>query len=113
MYIQNGVFKIWNGGNIFTGTTSYSLNTWTHIAVSRSGNSLNLYIDGNQEGSSVTNTSNISTGSSNGIEIARWIGISDPEHFTGYIQDLRVTKGKARYTAPDETSNIPSAPLKG
>ncbi len=113
VYIQNGVFKIWNGGNIFTGTTSYSLNTWTHIAVSRSGNSLNLYINGNQEGSSVTNTSNISTGSSNGIEIARWIGISDPEHFTGYIQDLRVTKGKARYIAPDETSNIPSAPLKG
>lgn len=113
VYIQSGVFKIWNGGNIFTGTTSYSLNTWTHLAISRSGNSLKLYINGNQEGSSVTNTSNISTGSSNGIEIARWIGISDPNYFTGYLQDLRVTKGLARYTASDETSNIPSAPLEG
>ena len=110
VYIQSGVFKIWNGVNIFTGTTSYSLNTWTHIAISRSGNSLKLYINGNQEGSSVTNTSNISTGSSNGIEIARWIGISDPEHFTGYIQDLRITKGLARYTT---NFTPPTASLEG
>ena len=110
VYIQSGVFKIWNGGNIFTGTTSYSLNTWTHLAVSRSGNSLKLYINGNQEGSSVTNTSNISTGSSNGIEIARWIGIADPEYFTGYIQDFRITKGLARYTA---NFTPPTTPLEG
>jgi hypothetical protein len=44
------------------------------------------------------------------------IGKSQPateRYMQGYIQDFRITQGLARYTAADETSNIPSAPLEG
>ena len=31
----------------------------------------------------------------------------------GYLSDVRITKGLARYTAADESANIPSEALKG
>ena len=108
VYIQNGVFKMWNGANILTGTTSYSLNTWTHLSLSRSGSNLKFFIDGAQEGSTITNTSNISTGSSAGIEIARWVGVGDGAHFNGYITDFRVVKGTSVYSS---NFTPPTAPL--
>ena len=38
---------------------------------------------------------------------------NDTNSFKGNISDGRLTVGLARYTATDETSNIPAAPLKG
>jgi hypothetical protein len=73
--------------------TSYNPNdsTWHHYAVSRSGSSVKMYIDGVEVASGTNSTSfDVSGG---------YIGKCNAFPFNGYIDDLRVTKGVARYTA--------------
>ena len=98
LYIQGGTPKIWNNSSVLTTTGSISATTWYHIAVVRSSGTLVVYLDGVSIGS-VSLTSNLSGGGSSGFNIARWINAPDLEDFTGYIDDLRITKGVARYTA--------------
>jgi hypothetical protein len=73
-----------------------STNTWTHIAVSRLGTSLRGFINGTQVGSTLTNSTSL-------LNVAQRpvIGTNGNtvtiENFNGYMDDLRVTKGVARY----------------
>jgi hypothetical protein len=73
------------------------LNTWTHLAVTRSGSTVTLYVNGTSVYTSTAlSTSSLMTGTYN------LVGRIDPtnlQYFTGYIQDLRITKGVALYTA--------------
>jgi len=82
--------------NISQGSDFTTTDQWFHVAVTRNGNSWRMFLDGTQVGSTVTNSSAISdyTGSLQVGDIA-----SIGETFTGYIDDLRITKGVARYTA--------------
>ncbi len=107
LYIQSGKFNVWNGSNIIVGSTSYSLNRWYHVALSRSGTSLKLFLNGVEDGSA-TNSSNITTGSTYGSTIGRWVEIVDNRYFTGYISNARVVKGTALYTA---NFTPPTSPL--
>lgn len=86
-------------------TTLVSANTWTHVAVSRSGSTIRLFVNGVQDATTATaagafgnSTNKISVGnllnSTGGFDTA-----GGGYAFTGYIDDLRVTKGVARYTA--------------
>lgn len=72
--------------------TSILDNNWHHVAACRSGTSHRLFYDGIQQGATVTDTTNY-----NGIGETR-IGSDAYGDFNGYIDDLRVTKGVARYT---------------
>lgn len=86
-------------------TTLVSANTWTHVAVSRSGSTIRLFVNGVQDATTATaagafgnSTNKISVGN-----LLNSVGAFDTAGggyaFTGYIDDLRVTKGVARYTA--------------
>jgi|LakMenE18May11ns_1017448.scaffolds.fasta_scaffold9956670_11 hypothetical protein len=75
------------------GTTTVSLNTWTHIAVTRSGTSLRLFVNGVLDG----NVSNSQNFTDTNITIGR--GVWASSEFEGYLDDFRVTKGYARYTS--------------
>jgi hypothetical protein len=66
---------------------------WYHIAVVRSGSSTNLYIDGQQLASSNLNPINNNT---NSLKIG---GRGDGASLFGNIDELRITKGIARYTS--------------
>jgi hypothetical protein len=87
-----------------TGLTTHtpSPNTWYHIAYVRSGNNLDLYIDGVKQTTQpfnvtlFTSTANLRVGDSQPS--------ANPLH--GYLQDLRITKGTALYTA---NFNVPLA----
>ena len=78
-------------------------NTWTHVAVSRSGSTVRGFVNGTlaNSGTSSTNFSNIRQvivgiwGTFGGV----YPSGSIDSQFTGYIDDLRITKGPARYTA--------------
>jgi hypothetical protein len=93
-----------NGNDIYTTATStVSINTWTHLAFVRSGSNWTWYINGNSAGSGTNNT-NITFTSQ-----PTYIGYGGESYFTpfnGYIDELRVTKGVARYTASFVTQSV-------
>jgi hypothetical protein len=96
-------FSARNGGaNILVSTTQPVAGTWYHVAVVKSGSSLLLFVNGVQE-ASASYTSDISGGNST----ANIGGISS-KYFNGYIADMRITKGVARYTT---NFTVPTAAL--
>jgi hypothetical protein len=81
--------------SVVGGSSVLTANTWQHIALTRSGNSVRLFADGVQVGSTLTYTSSIDA---TNMVIG---GAYQTTYFLylGYIDDLRITKGYARYTA--------------
>jgi hypothetical protein len=75
-------------------TSSFSTNTWYHIAFCRSSGTLRLFKDGTQQGSSVTDSTNWT---SSGSAVIGANEIATQTVF-GYISNLRVVKGTAVYT---------------
>jgi len=75
------------------GSTTIPLNQWTFIAVTRSGTALKLFVNGVLDGSA-TNSQNFSDTT---LLIGK--GIWASSEYEGYLQDFRLTKGYARYTA--------------
>jgi hypothetical protein len=83
-----------NGAERVRGTTSMATNTWYHIAFVRSSGTLKGYLNGNQDGTTYADSINYST------PIIRVANLeTGGENLNGYMQDIRVTKGYARYTA--------------
>jgi hypothetical protein len=80
-------------------TAVLSLNTWHHVAASRSGTgSSNMKVFVNGVGASfTTNVTTIGTGNRNLTIGADQDG--DESNLNGYIDDIRITKGVGRYTA--------------
>ncbi|WJZ48124.1 concanavalin A-like lectin/glucanase superfamily protein [Phage DSL-LC04] len=92
-----------NSAARITGTTTLTTNTWYHVAVMRTGGSTKLFINGNQDGSTYADTNNYLLGTNRPVIGAAGATLgADP--LNGYIADLRITKGYARYpynfTAP-------------
>jgi len=84
-------------------------NQWYHIAASRSGTDLRLFVDGVQLGATFTDSVNYASQTTQGLVVGflrTGAGAATYSYFDGYIDDLRVTKGVARYTSdftpPDE-----------
>jgi hypothetical protein len=97
--LDQGTAKIYyyvSSGIRITGTTTIATATWYHVAISRSGTSTKLFINGTQEGSTYTDSTVYLNPSNRPI-----IGGSGSfgEFVNGYIDDLRITKGYARYTS--------------
>jgi len=105
----SGVFNIYiNNSTIYTMTGSLSTNTWTHIAVSRSGTSLRVFINGTQNGSTVTNSTNLSdTNLLVAVNRGSTAGTISTSFFNGYISNVRVCKGTALYTANFTPPSLP------
>lgn len=98
VFLQNSVDRI-------TGTGVLVANVWKHWAAARSGTSTKLYYDGNQVGSTYSDSNNYI-----GNDI--WFGNSAFTNLPmtgGYLDELRVTKGVARYTGA--TYTVPTAPF--
>ena len=77
-----------------TGTTNLVADTWYHVAVSRSGSTTKLFLNGTQEGSDLTDSTNY--GSTRPIKIGA--NLNGGAEFTGHIDEVRVSNS-ARYTA--------------
>lgn len=97
--------------NNVVGSTSIQQNVWYHIALVRNGSSTNnvkLYLNGTLE-SQATSTYSVPAES---ICIGRGYSNLNGEYFNGYIDELRITKGIARYTSnftPSTTQFLDSA----
>ena len=91
-----------NGGNVlrqFAWTPA--INTWYHIAVTRHGTNMRAFINGTQIGTTLTDsTAWTGYSGSRPLRIGRWqYGGGTNGYLNGYAQDIRITKGLARYTA--------------
>ena len=89
--------------NINSATNTLVLNTWAHWAWVRFGSSWKLYVNGNSVGTPVTNTRALLTTTSlsgtTGVPLT--IGRNQESavwYFNGFMDEVRVTRGVARYT---------------
>jgi hypothetical protein len=84
-------------------TCTVTLNTWQHIAIVRNGSSIVVYKDGVSSATG-TFTGTVTTN-------ARTLRIGDngnSQNINGYIDELKITKGVARYTSAFTSPPIPS-----
>jgi hypothetical protein len=98
---SNSTLVDFNGG----GTSGWNINSWYHIAITRSTNTWTLYRNGISVGTT-TNSSSIPAVTNNGVSIGKESGVSNL--FNGYVGNLRVVKGTAVYTG---AFTPPSGPL--
>jgi hypothetical protein len=76
-----------------TSNTALTTGTWIHVAATRASGTLRLFQNGTQVGSAANTVDFPNAG---GIYIGR---SESGQETNGYIDDLRITKGFARYTA--------------
>ncbi len=87
-----------------------SVNTWNHIAVTRQGNVYRGYINGVQgytQTLALTPYNPNARGLAIGSNYATTWGVTPATVLNGYLDELRITKGVARYTANFTPSNAP------
>ena len=87
-----------NANQIQAGASAVTTATWYHIAVARSGTSTKMFLNGTQVGSTYSDSTNYTNTSGRPI-----IGVDgnsgNTNYLNGYIQDIRITKGVARYAS--------------
>jgi len=97
-YLENGAFQS-STGAVLSGLNT-TIGAWVHFALCRDGNTLRAFHDGIEvdSGSVSGHTFN---GQTTATYEGMWIGtyIDEGEPWKGYMDDFRVTKGVARYTA--------------
>ena len=81
--------------NLLSASYSGYYDTWTHVAFVRNSGTTKLYLDGIEKASASDATNY--NGASGFYDIGR--DQDNSAFLTGYIDDLRITKGVARYTA--------------
>jgi hypothetical protein len=94
---------LYYSSQILTGTTTIAINTWYFIVLSRASGTVRLFINGIQE-TSASDTTNLTVA-------IQWVGgdTFPSGYLSGYMNDIRVTKGYARYTA---NFTAPTAPAR-
>jgi hypothetical protein len=84
-------------------TTRIVANQWYHVAVTRSGTTARLFIDGTQV-ASATDSSSLS----NSLPLAIGTQFSTSTNYlNGYVDELRITKGVARYISGFSVATVP------
>jgi len=100
-----------NWAFIGTSTNLVVANVWSHVAVVRNGSSVKLYINGAHFPMNSESYSGAIYDASTPVFIGAQHSYGSPSgYFTGYIDELRISKGNARWTA-DFTP--PDAPYGG
>jgi hypothetical protein len=102
LYMNTAKLRLFRGADRIVGATTLVANQWYHLAVSfqASNTTTRLYINGVLEGS----VNNFNDYPKNAADIRFMAGFQPysgaaGDYLNGYISDMRVTKGLARYTA--------------
>jgi hypothetical protein len=95
LYQQNQTVRFFSNGDRITSSAVLLANTWQHVAVSRVGTSIRLFVNGTQQGTTYVAASNYSDGRC-------FIGrdsITATQYFSGSMDEIRITKGVGRYAS--------------
>lgn len=87
----------WNLHNLSSGDTVVPLTAWNHIALTRKGSIIFLYLNGFLEKTFYVSSNSIYRASTNSLKIG--ILYDDTNPFIGYIDDFRITKNACRYSS--------------
>ncbi len=88
-------YDVQGNAEILSVSASIEADTWYHVAVVRLGNTITIYLDGVSKGSATVlkavggNTATLEIGDAT---------VGGFLHFDGYIDELRISKGIARWT---------------
>ena len=94
---EGGAIRVYyDGSSRFTTTGGFSLNTWTHLALVRSSNTITVYFNGTADGTTQSYSGQFGKTGDLYIGDQHAGGGGAPQM---YVDDLRVTKGLARYTS--------------
>jgi hypothetical protein len=96
------------GAGDITVNADHPINQWFHLALVRFGATVKVYQDGAEVGSALTWNGILLNAGSSSPCVGAYLYPTPGEFFSGYIDDLRITKGLALYTA---NFTPPSAPL--
>ena len=99
----DGVWYTW-----LTGSTTMNLNQWYHIAVTRDGNDVRVFLNGILDGSKTITTGINAAPASAQVAIGGMSYDLYQGTFNGYISNAHIVKGSALYTS---NFTVPSAPL--
>lgn len=113
LYLDSGKLQLSYGvGSTNTGTpssTSIPLNQWTYVACCRQGTTVSYYINGVKDPTTFTLTGSLNVAPGEAVAIGCLSPFTGPAlHFDGNIDEVRVTKGVARYTS---SFTPPAAPF--
>lgn len=105
LWLEDVTDKIWVRGLLSDGSTSYSVQTpaavsrdaWHHVAAVRDGATIRLFVDGVASGSTTVSGNLLSSASSLSFGAYGSGTVGSP--LKGWLDDIRITKGVARYTA--------------
>ena len=111
LQIRSGIsYKIrawYNSNSAFDSNTSISTGQWYHFALTRSGTTVTYWLNGTSDGTMTL------SGQMGRDDQTIKIGADGSSYtFNGYIDDMRVTNGVARYTStftPPTTAHLTSA----
>lgn len=85
-----------SGDPFMHSTNNFNHDQWYHYAITREGNTWRMFIDGTLEDTQTyTGSFNQGLGGAR-IGFSTWDGANG--YYSGYVQDMRITKGLARYT---------------
>ena len=79
-------------------SSALSTSTWYHIAYVRNNSTLTLYVNGTSAGTATISTNSVNSATTP-FTIGRCGDYTTDYFLNGYIDDLRITKGYARYTS--------------
>ena len=108
------IFYVNTSGNLALSTYGVStlsqssgtipLNTWTHVAATRSSNTFKTYINGTNDGSGTFSTT---IANPNATIVGDDVSGTSQQYFIGYISNLRIVNGTTVYTSNFTPSTIP------
>lgn len=97
---------VYTTATILSASANLTLNTWSHVALTRSSGNLTIWIDGLNRGNLVGDTTNLTEQKAN-------IGGSNGSSIIGNLSYLRIIKGTAQYTANFTPSTSTLRPIAG
>lgn len=86
--------KSGGGGARIDSDAAIATGQWVHIAFSRSGSTIAMFVNGTKQAATITDATAFT---SQKLRISSALG-TPGNYFKGYLQDIRFTKGVARYT---------------
>ncbi len=99
-------------GNIITSTHTAPIGVWTHLALVSDGTNMRLYMNGVQSGATAAVGTQANSVTTTRIGAYQNAGSAGTLLYYGYIKDLRVTRGVARYTSNNQVNLTSTLEIK-